>query len=60
VFSASGIYDTAIVKPAGLQILHKIDHSAIFMLIAGTYTPFCLLAFTGFWHSSEPSPSLAS
>jgi len=28
----------------------KSNHSAIFLLIAGTYTPFCLLAFKGFWH----------
>ena len=50
MFSASGIYHSAIVKPAVLLVLRKIDHSAIFLLIAGTYTPFCLLAFTGFWH----------
>jgi len=50
MFSASATYHMAKVKPAVLQILRKIDHSAIFLLIAGTYTPFCLLAFTGFWH----------
>jgi hemolysin III len=50
MFFASGIYHSAIVKPSVQQILRKIDHSAIFLLIAGTYTPFCLLAFTGFWH----------
>jgi hemolysin III len=50
MFSASGIYHIARVKPTILQTLRKIDHSAIFLLIAGTYTPFCLLAFTGFWH----------
>jgi len=50
MFSASAIYHMAIVKPTVLQILRKIDHSAIFLLIAGTYTPFCLLAFKGFWH----------
>jgi hemolysin III len=47
---ASGIYHSARVEPAVLQTLRKIDHSAIFLLIAGSYTPFCLLAFTGFWH----------
>jgi hemolysin III len=26
-----------------------LDHSAIYVLIAGSYTPFCLIAFTGFW-----------
>ena len=50
MFSASAIYHIAIVKSAVLQVLRKIDHSAIFLLIAGTYTPFCLLAFKGFWH----------
>jgi hemolysin III len=50
MFSASGIYHSAVVKPAAQQTLRKIDHSAIFLLIAGTYTPFCLLAFKGFWH----------
>jgi hemolysin III len=32
-----------------LLTLRKLDHSAIFLLIAGTYTPFCMIAFTGFW-----------
>jgi len=50
MFLASGIYHSAMVRPDFLQTLRKIDHSAIFLLIAGTYTPFCLLAFTGFWH----------
>jgi len=50
MFSASAIYHIAMVKPPVLQTLRKIDHSAIFLLIAGTYTPFCVLAFTGFWH----------
>jgi hemolysin III len=50
MFCASAIYHMANVKPFFLQTLRKIDHSAIFLLIAGTYTPFCLLAFTGFWH----------
>jgi hemolysin III len=49
LFSASAAYHLAQVKPATLQILRKLDHSAIFLLIAGTYTPFCLIAFTGFF-----------
>ncbi len=49
MFSASASYHLAKVKPATLQILRKLDHSAIFLLIAGTYTPFCVLAFTGFF-----------
>ncbi len=33
-----------------MQVLRKLDHSAIYVLIAGTYTPFCVLAFSGFFH----------
>ena len=32
-----------------IQFLRKIDHSAIYILIAGTYTPLCFNQFTGFW-----------
>jgi len=49
MFLASATYHIAKVKPAVLITLRKMDHSAIFLLIAGTYTPFCLIAFTGFW-----------
>ena len=49
MFLASATYHMARVTPVVLQTLRKMDHSAIFLLIAGTYTPFCLLAFTGFW-----------
>jgi len=49
LFSASATYHLAKVRPATQQILRKIDHSAIFLLIAGTYTPFCVNAFTGFF-----------
>jgi hemolysin III len=49
MFSASATYHLARVKPRIQQVLRKFDHSAIFLLIAGSYTPFCLIAFTGFW-----------
>jgi hemolysin III len=49
LFAASATYHLAKVKPATQQILRKLDHSAIFLLIAGTYTPFCINAFTGFF-----------
>jgi hemolysin III len=49
MFSASAAYHLAKVKPGIQQVLRKLDHSAIFLLIAGTYTPFCLIAFTGFF-----------
>jgi hemolysin III len=49
MLTASATYHLAKVKPSVLQTLRKLDHSAIFLLIAGTYTPFCMIAFTGFW-----------
>jgi len=49
MFSASAAYHLTQVKPRVQEILRKLDHSAIFLLIAGTYTPICLNAFTGFW-----------
>jgi hemolysin III len=49
MFSASATYHMVRVKDKALEIFRKIDHSAIYALIAGTYTPFCLNAFDGFW-----------
>ncbi len=49
LFAASATYHLSKVKPKTLTILRKIDHSAIYLLIAGTYTPFCINAFSGFY-----------
>ena len=49
MFSASATYHMVRVKEKVLEIFRKVDHSAIYLLIAGTYTPFCVNAFTGFW-----------
>jgi len=49
MFSASAAYHAVRVKQKALEIFRKIDHSAIYLLIAGTYTPFCVNAFHGFW-----------
>jgi len=49
MFSASATYHMVRVKGKALEIFRKIDHSAIYLLIAGTYTPFCVNAFEGFW-----------
>lgn len=49
MFSASATYHMVRVKDKALEIFRKIDHSAIYLLIAGTYTPFCVNAFTGYW-----------
>ena len=49
MFSASAAYHMVPAREKVLVILRKLDHSAIYLLIAGTYTPFCINAFSGFW-----------
>lgn len=49
MFAASATYHMVKTSPKGVAILRRIDHSAIYLLIAGTYTPFCFNLFTGFW-----------
>ncbi len=36
-------------EPSRKLLLRKLDHSAIYLLIAGTYTPFTLVALQGAW-----------
>ena len=36
-------------RPGAQAALRKLDHSAIYLLIAGTYTPFTLVAMRGAW-----------
>jgi hemolysin III len=49
MFSASAGYHLTQAGPKVLQILRKLDHTAIYLLIAGTYTPICFVMFAGFW-----------
>ncbi len=49
MFSASASYHMIKAAPPLLQRLRKFDHSAIYLLIAGSYTPICLLGLHGFW-----------
>lgn len=46
MYSASTLYH-AIYMPRTKSILQHIDHSAIYILIAGTYTPISLLGIKG-------------
>ena len=43
LFAVSATYHRPTWSPRVRRVLWRIDHSAIFVLIAGTYTPFCLL-----------------
>lgn len=49
MFAASAAYHLIQTDPQTLNVLRKLDHSAIYVLIAGTYTPICLHFFRGFW-----------
>jgi len=49
MFTASSIYHLIQSTPRMMGFLRKLDHAAIYLLIAGTYTPFCINAFSGFW-----------
>jgi hemolysin III len=49
LYTTSGIYHLVNTTDARLLRLKKLDHSMIFVLIAGSYTPFCLLSLTGAW-----------
>jgi hemolysin III len=49
LYSASALYHLLPLSPASVARLRRVDHMIIFVLIAGTYTPFCLLALDGAW-----------
>jgi len=44
LYAASTIYHTLNLSEGFNRILRKIDHMMIFILIAGTYTPVCMIA----------------
>jgi hemolysin III len=48
LFSASTLYH-AIVPERAKRVFQVFDHGAIYLLIAGTYTPFCLGPLRGPW-----------
>lgn len=48
LYSASSMYH-AISHPKAKMVLQQLDHAAIYLLIAGTYTPFLLVSLRGAW-----------
>jgi hemolysin III len=52
LFGTSALYHRRRWSPRGWKIMKRLDHSMIFLFIAGTYTPFSLLAVdepAGYW-----------
>ena len=47
LFGTSALYHRVDWRPAARRWMRRLDHSMIFVLIAGSYTPFALLALHG-------------
>jgi len=47
LYTASTLYHSLRTNVVGRLTLKKVDHLNIYLLIAGTYTPFCVLALRG-------------
>jgi len=47
LYTASTLYHWAPVAPHRHDLLRRFDHTAIYLLIAGTYTPVCLVTLRG-------------
>jgi hemolysin III len=49
LYLASSLYHLLPVSERAKRVLRQFDHVAIFLLIAGTYTPVCLVPLRGPW-----------
>ena len=49
LYGASTIYHTLKLSAEKIAFLRRIDHMMIFVLIAGTYTPVCMVTLAGKW-----------
>lgn len=47
LYGASATYHSVVVSDRALRVFRKIDHMMIFVLIAGSYTPVCLITLGG-------------
>ena len=51
-FGASSLYHRVVWTPRLRLVMRRVDHAGIFVLIAGTYTPVCLLVLQGAWRAA--------
>jgi len=49
LFLASSLYHALKPEEDGTSLLRKLDHTAIYVMIAGTYTPFIYEYLDGWW-----------
>ncbi len=50
LLSLSGVYHLLAPGTAGREVLQRLDHAAIFVLIAGSFTPVHVILLRGAWH----------
>ena len=48
-FGASALYHRVTWTPRLRLWMRRVDHAGVYLLIAGTYTPVCLLVLNGAW-----------
>jgi hemolysin III len=48
-FGVSALYHRLSWRPRARRLMRRLDHAAIYLLIAGTYTPFALGVLRGTW-----------
>jgi hemolysin III len=51
-FGISALYHRVDWRPAAKRVMRRLDHASIYLLIAGTYTPYGLLVLSGAWQFS--------
>jgi hemolysin III len=51
-FGVSALYHRITWQPAARRVMRRLDHASIYLLIAGTYTPYGLLVLSGAWQFS--------
>lgn len=49
LYLASTLYHLLPLSQEGIARLRRLDHMMIYVLIAGTYTPLCLITLHGLW-----------
>jgi hemolysin III len=51
-FGVSALYHRITWTPAARRLMRRLDHAGVYLLIAGTYTPFGLLVLSGAWRTT--------
>ncbi|HHV15886.1 MAG TPA: hemolysin III family protein [Gelria sp.] len=49
LYLSSTLYHWLNLGEIGTLALRKLDHAMIYVMIAGTYTPLCIIALSGIW-----------